>query len=118
MSRSPLYMTWTRMKSRCQNPNNPRYKDYGGRGIKVCIEWQDFENFRRDMEPTYAKGLSIDRIDVNGDYEKSNCQWLTMAEQQRNKRSNNTRHVLSGVLAAIEAGANPVEHIKNVMKVV
>ena len=83
-----LYNTWLRMKGRCNTPTATSYQYYGGRGIKVCPEWElDFSAFRDwALSHGYKEGLSIDRIDVNGDYCPENCQWITMAEQQRNKR--------------------------------
>lgn len=82
-----LYGVWTQMRQRCENPNNKRYADWGGRGIKVCKRWHDFAKFRRDMEPTYREGLSLDRIDNDDDYKPSNCRWATMAEQNKNRRA-------------------------------
>lgn len=85
------YRCWSLMKARCSNPALREYPYYGGRGISVCSRWADsFEAFFEDMgEP--PDGMSIDRIDVNGNYEPSNCRWATMAQQQRNKQ--NTRWV-------------------------
>ena len=81
------------MKTRCYNPNNKRFKDYGGRGIVVCDEWKnDFSIFQKwALENGYDANApfgqcTIDRIDVNGNYEPSNCRWITMAAQQKNKR--------------------------------
>jgi len=86
--RHPLYWVWTTMKQRCLNPKNPRYKNYGGRGIKIPPNWLTFENFYEDMSANYKRGLSIDRIDVNGNYEKKNCRWATQKVQQNNRRNN------------------------------
>lgn len=84
-SRTPLYRVWSSMKSRCGNPASPAYKHYGGRGISVCDRWQKYENFFADMGYP-PPGLTLERIDVNGNYEPSNCKWATWAEQNRNKR--------------------------------
>ena len=77
---------WADMKTRCINKNNPRYSDYGGRGIKVCDRWQSFENFFLDMGIRTGKGYSLDRIDNEGNYEPSNCKWSTATEQNNNQR--------------------------------
>lgn len=83
-----LYNTWLRMKGRCNSPTSTSYPYYGARGISVCEEWEnDFSAFRDwAMKNGYKEGLSIDRIDVNGNYCPQNCRWITMAEQQRNRR--------------------------------
>lgn len=84
-----LYHIWMGMRARCSNPNLHDYPNYGGRGIKVCEEWKNsFEAFRDWANNNgYADKLSLDRIDVNGDYCPSNCKWATMVEQQRNRQS-------------------------------
>lgn len=74
------------MKSRCFNSNELRYKDWGGRGITVCDEWLDFDGFYNDMFVSYRLGLSLDRIDNNGDYNKTNCHWIKLFEQNNNTR--------------------------------
>lgn len=82
------YRIWCSMKSRCSNKNDPNYKRYGGRGIVVCDDWvNSFENFYRDMGDSI--NLTIDRIDVNGNYCKDNCRWVDMKVQSRNKTNNN-----------------------------
>lgn len=85
-----LFDVWQSMKQRCYDKHNNNYKNYGGRGIRICDEWlSNFMNFYNwAMDNGYQKGLSIDRIDVNGNYEPSNCRWVTMKEQASNKRNN------------------------------
>lgn len=81
----PLYKKYYAIKSRCENMRDKDYKDYGGRGIKVI--WKSIESFVKDMEKNYFKLASLDRINVNGNYCKENCRWITMIEQQKNKRT-------------------------------
>lgn len=85
---TPEYESWRGMKERCYNPNNKRYEDYGGKGIKVCARWKDFSNFYADMGDR-PKGTTLDRYpDKYGNYEPSNCRWGTEQEQVRNKTNN------------------------------
>ena len=89
-SKDPVYIVWRNMCSRCYDPNSPGYKDYGGRGIAVCDEWRGeggFIVFLREMGEC-EEGYTLDRINVNGNYEASNCKWSTYEEQNRNKRNN------------------------------
>lgn len=84
----PLYNIYYNIKRRCYNPVNPSYKDYGGRGIKMCDRWKNsFQNFYNDMIKSYIKGLSIDRINNDGNYELSNCRWATIKEQSQHRRN-------------------------------
>lgn len=88
--RTRLYSTWTGMKTRCTNKNCAKYKNYGGRGIKICDEWlNNFQSFYDwAMENGYRDDLSIDRINNDGNYEPSNCRWIKMEEQASNKTTN------------------------------
>lgn len=84
---TPEYRAWNKLKGRCLRKSDPKYKDYGGRGIKVCDRWlNSFENFLTDMGEKPSPKHSIDRIDVNGNYEPSNCRWADIKTQSNNKR--------------------------------
>lgn len=83
----PEYYVWAGMKDRCTNKNNKYFSYYGGRGIKVCEQWNDFKNFFADMGPRPGNKYSIDRIDENKDYEPGNCRWATKTEQSRHFRT-------------------------------
>lgn len=87
---SALYARWRAMLDRCENPNHRAWKNYGGRGIKICEEWHQYAVFARDMGSAFESHLELDRINVDGYYEPANCRWVTHADQQSNKRTNHT----------------------------
>lgn len=86
--KTPEYNTWICMKARCRNPNNPRFKDYGGRGIIVCERWQQFDFFLEDMGRKPSPKLMLERGDNDGNYEPNNCSWETNKIQSNNKSNN------------------------------
>lgn len=87
MSKSRTYKSWKMMMQRCNNPVYDSYPYYGGRGIKICDRWKEFENFLEDMGER-PKDMTLDRIDSDGDYEKDNCRWATREQQVDNRRNN------------------------------
>lgn len=89
ISNERLYGIWNNMHDRCENPKNNAFKHYGERGITVCEEWNYYSKFCAwAWNNGYSDDLSLDRIDVNGNYESRNCRWATMKEQANNKRNN------------------------------
>ena len=97
-----LYASWRNMKSRCFNPNTPKFKNHGGRGITVCEEWLDYLPFHEwATSHGYRKDLTLERTNNDGNYEPGNCKWSTAKEQANNKRTtkiieiNNERHTQS-----------------------
>lgn len=86
-SKTPTWHTWAQMVSRCTRPGASHYEHYGGRGIRVCDAWLSFEGFLADMG-LKPEGMSIERKDVNGNYEPGNCTWIPIAEQMANRRDN------------------------------
>lgn len=126
----PLYDTWRNMYKRCYDPRNKRFDAYGGRGIVVCDRWHNVQAFVEDLEPSWAPGLELDRIDNDKSYSPENCRWVTHTEQARNKRS--LRRITVGgrtmtaaewarenglnygtVLSRLSSGWDPVEAVTN-----
>lgn len=101
-----LYVIWQHMLRRCNSESYLAYRLYGGRGITVCKEWHEFEAFRDwALRNGYDENLTIDRIDVNGNYEAKNCRWVTQQEQNLNKR-NNIRIAFDGEVKTLSEWAN------------
>lgn len=97
--RHPLYATWSHIRKRCNNPNDQNYRLYGGRGITVDPRWENFANFLADVGERPSPGLTIDRINNDGNYERSNVRWATRKEQRANRRP---AHKWPSRLSAIE----------------
>lgn len=105
LSKQPFHIVWVNMIQRCTNEKYPQYMDYGGRGIRVCERWLDFNNFYNDMYLSYNENLELDRIDNNKGYYKENCRWATIKINQRNKRS--TKLNSQAVAEIRESGIKP-----------
>lgn len=91
MAKTRVYKIWAGMRKRCLNPKSTRWEWYGGRGITVCERWNSFENFYADMGEPPTRAHTIEREEVNGNYEPSNCIWLLSREQQKNRRPRTKR---------------------------
>lgn len=96
MTYSKIYRTWVAMLSRCRNPKDPNYPNYGGRGLSTCERWYDFVNFYEDMGDLPFYEAQIDRIDNEQGYYKENCRWVTCKENSRNRRSSKYYHTKIG----------------------
>ena len=95
---------WSKMKDRCYNPNVKAYKWYGARGIRVCNRWLDINKFIEDMYASFKEGLTIERMDNDGNYEPSNCTWATRSAQAINKRYKKSNVDINGVHKRSENG--------------
>lgn len=99
-----LYSIWKDMRKRCNNPNSTVFEYYGGKGIRVCKEWDQFENFRNwALENGYSDELTIDREEADKDYSPSNCRWVTFQVQYENKRNNRYITVEGQTMTVTEA---------------
>jgi hypothetical protein len=103
MAHHPAYRSWIYMHDRCNNPRNTMSHLYGGRGITVCKRWNDFQAFWKDMGPTWAPGLTLDRINNNQGYKPGNCRWATRSEQAANRRTNHLIQTPDGKMTIAEA---------------
>lgn len=109
LSKHPLFSRWCDMKNRCYYKKHNRYKNYGGKGVKVCDEWHSFINFFNwAMENNWEKKLSIDRIDNSKNYEPSNCKFSTVKEQNRN-RTTSVKITHNGITKSIVEWAEHLE---------
>lgn len=98
-----IWRIWCGMKTRCNNPKCKDYPKYGGAGIRVCEQWNHFRAFWEDMKLGYQNDLQLDRIDNTKGYSKENCRWVTVRQQQRNRRSNVLVQTPKGPMLLIEA---------------
>lgn len=116
LGKPKTYSHWVNMKTRCLNKNNVKYKDYGGRGIKVCDEWLNFENFHYwAINNGFKSDLTLERINVNGNYEPNNCKWIPMIEQAKNKR-NSRLITYNGITDTIQGWTKRLNFKKNTLR--
>lgn len=119
LSKTRLHRIWHSMYCRCYYPSTNQYKNYGGRGIKVCDEWKKVEGFLRfykwALENGYKENLTLDRINVNGNYEPSNCRWITHKEQSNN-RTNNVYYTFNGKTQTSKQWCDEYNILQNTFK--
>ncbi len=113
MTNHPAFSTWTAMRSRCSNPNDKDWRNYGARGIRVCARWREsFENFWADMGATWQRGLTLDRKRNDRGYSPANCRWATAEQQSNNRRGNIFITTPSGRMSIAQAarafGVKPI----------
>lgn len=99
--KTPTYETWRGMKMRCDMPNNVAYHRYGGRGIQICERWRDYGNFLADMGER-PKGMTLDRIDTDGNYEPGNCRWADKHEQSQNRETTRVFQTPEGAMTSAD----------------
>lgn len=105
---TPTYKTWQAMRQRCENPHDDRYRAYGGRGIEVCDRWRKYENFLSDMGER-PEGMTLDRINSDGDYEPGNCRWASTRTQARNRKTIKlTMQLADEIRKAVAAGERAI----------
>lgn len=103
MTEHPAYWVWRSMHDRCRLPTHQAWRNYGGRGITVTMEWETFQAFWRDMGPTYRPGLTLERVDNSKGYSAENCRWASYKEQARNTRENRMVDTPKGRMLVVEA---------------
>lgn len=111
---TPTYRAWHSMLCRCYQPAQRSWKLYGGRGIVVCDRWRDFKNFLADMGEK-PLGLTLDRLDNDGNYEPSNCRWATALEQVRNRRCNKLSVEKAATIRRLHAGGATTKQLAEMM---
>jgi hypothetical protein len=108
MTHTRIYKIWKGMRNRCNNPNYHSYHRYGGRGIRVCDRWEEFENFYKDMSKEYFDTAEIDRVNNNKDYSPDNCRWVSHKENSNNRSKYNSNSDYTGVFKTKKYGTYQV----------
>jgi hypothetical protein len=114
-SNTRLYNIWKNMRQRCRDPNTDNYKYYGGKGIKVCDEWSKYSNFKNwALTNGYTDSLTIDRIKSNGNYEPTNCQWISNFENLSKKEMGKYNHLIDKIMELYNKGESKVSISKKI----